>query len=157
MHNNFKETQKFDQWWLWVILLIFPILSLGDYEGSGINFNYVIIGVLIPLCFYFLELRTVLDKNGFAYQFFPIHLKYYKINFDEIESIESVIYRPIGDFGGWGIRFGFKAKAYTTKGNKGVMINLKTGRKVLFGSQKSKELEKVFNYYLKNQKSTIMK
>ena len=69
---------------------------------------------------------------------------------DEIESIESVIYRPIGDFGGWGIRFGFKAKAYTTKGNKGVMINLKTGRKVLFGSQKSKELEKAFNYYLKN-------
>ena len=130
--------------------MIFPILSIGNYEGAGVNFNYVIIGLLIPLFFYFLELRTVLNKHGFAYQFFPIHLKYYKINFDEIDSIESVIYRPIGDFGGWGIRRGFKAKAYTVKGNKGIMINLKTGRKILFGSQKSKELENAFNYYLKN-------
>ena len=43
MQRNFKELQKFNQWWLWVILLIFPILSFGNYDGAGINFYYVLI------------------------------------------------------------------------------------------------------------------
>ncbi len=129
MQRNFKELQKFNQWWLWGILLIFPILSFGNYDGAGINFYYV--------------------EQGFFYQFFPIHFSYHKISFEEIESVEAIDYKPIKDYGGWGIKFGFKAKSYTTSGNQGVMLKLKCGKNLLFGSQKNKELEKILKFYLR--------
>jgi hypothetical protein len=47
------------------------------------------------------------------------------------------------EFGGWGIRYGFKSKAYNVSGNKGLQIVLKNERQILFGSQRHKELEKV--------------
>ena len=149
MQRNFKELQKFNQWWLWVILLIFPILSFGNYDGAGINFYYVLIGILIPSSFYFLQLRTEVNEQGFFYQFFPIHFSHHKISFEEIESVEAIDYKPIKDYGGWGIKFGFKSKSYTTSGNKGVMIKLKGGKNLLFGSQKNKELEKILKFYLR--------
>ena len=97
MQRNFKELQKFNQWWLWVILLTFPILSFGNYDGAGINFYYVLIGILIPSLFYFLQLKTEVNEQGFFYQFFPIHFSYHKISFEEIESVEAIDYKPIKD------------------------------------------------------------
>ena len=79
----------------------FPILSFGNYDGAGINFYYVLIGILIPSLFYFLQLRTEVNEQGFFYQFFPIHFSYHKISFEEIESVEAIDYKPIKDYGGW--------------------------------------------------------
>ena len=143
MELLFEEKQKFNQWWLWGILLVFPLLSIIPFDGDGINYNYVLIGIAIPLMFYFFELRTFVTKEGLHYQFFPFHFKKYLIRLDEIEKTESLQYKRLGDYGGWGIRYGFKGKAYNVSGNKGVKFYLTNGRNILFGSQKYKDLEKV--------------
>jgi len=54
------------------------------------------------------------------------------------------------EFGGWGIRYGFESKAYNVSGDKGVQIVLKNKRKVLFGSQNHKQLEKAMRICSKN-------
>ena len=136
----FEEKQKFNQWWLWVILLVFPLLSIMPFNGDGINYNYVLIGITIPLMFYFFELKTFVTKEGLHYQFFPFHFKKHLIKLDEIEKIEALQYSPLGDYGGWGIRYGFKGKAYNVSGNKGVKVHLTNERNILFGSQKHNEL-----------------
>ena len=136
----FEEKQKFNQWWLWVILLVFPLLSIMPFNSDGINYNYVLIGIAIPLMFYFFELRTFVTKEGLHYQFFPFHFKKHLIKLDEIEKIEALQYSPLGDYGGWGIRYGFKGKAYNVSGNKGVKVHLTNERNILFGSQKHNEL-----------------
>jgi len=136
----FEEKQKFNQWWLWVILLVFPVLSIMPFNGDGINYNYVLIGIAIPLMFYFFELRTFVTKEGLHYQFFPFHFKKHLIKLDEIEKIKALQYSPLGDYGGWGIRYGFKGKAYNVSGNKGVKVHLTNERNILFGSQKHNEL-----------------
>ncbi len=138
----FEEKQKFNQWWLWVILLVFPVLSIMPFNGDGINYNYVLIGIAIPLMFYFFELRTFVTKEGLHYQFFPFHFKKHLIKLDEIEKIKALQYSPLGDYGGWGIRYGFKGKAYNVSGNKGVKVHLTNERNILFGSQKHNELER---------------
>ena len=125
------------------MLLVFPLLSIIPFDSDGINYNYVLIGIAIPLMFYFFELRTFVTKEGLHYQFFPFHFKKYLIRLDEIEKIEALQYKPLGDYGGWGIRYGFKGKAYNVSGNKGVKFYLTNGRNILFGSQKYKDLEKV--------------
>jgi hypothetical protein len=143
MQALFEEKQKFNQWWLWAILLIFPLLSVIPFDDNGLNIYYVIIGISIPLIFYLFELRTFVTSEGLSFQFFPFHFKKHLIKIEEIEKIEALQYKPLGDYGGWGIRYGFKGKAYNVSGNLGVKVHLKNGRNILFGSQKYKELSKV--------------
>ena len=142
MNYLFKEKQKFTQWWLWAILLVFPILSIYPFDNNGINYDYVLIGIALPLGFYFLELRTFVSKEGLHYRFFPFHFKEYVIKHEDIESFKAMEYSPLKEYGGWGIRYGFKGKAYNTSGNKGVKVFLKNGKNIMFGSLKHKELER---------------
>ena len=138
----FEEKQKFKQWWLWVILLSFPIISVGPFDENKINGYHVLIGMVIPILFYLLELRIKITKDGLHYQFFPFHLKFHTIKMGEIESFKAMEYSPLKEYGGWGIRYGFKGKAYNVSGNKGVKIFLKADSNIMFGSQKYKEMEK---------------
>ena len=137
----FEENQKFTQWWLWLILLYFPFSALFIHN-TPVNYTYVLIGFAIPLIFYLFQLRIKVDKNGLHYQFFPLHFKLHTINIDEIEKIEALEYKPISEYGGWGIKYGFKGKCYNVSGNKGVKVFLKNGTNILFGSQRHVELEK---------------
>ena len=75
MKYIFEENQKFTQWWLWVILLSFPIISFGPFDENTININYVLIGFFIPFLFYLFELRLKVSAEGLHYQFFPFHFK----------------------------------------------------------------------------------
>jgi hypothetical protein len=57
-------------------------------------------------------------------------------------------YRPIRDYGGWGIRYGRGGKAYNVSGNRGVMLELSDGQKLLIGSQRPEELANAINLAL---------
>ena len=142
MSTLFEEKQKFTQWWLWVILLSFPIISVGPFDDNEINVYYVLMGLAIPLLFYLFELRIKVNNDGLHYQFSPFHLKFHTIKMDEIESFKAMEYSPLKEYGGWGIKYGFQGKAYNVSGNKGVKIFLKNGANIMFGSQKHKELAK---------------
>ena len=142
MSTQFEEKQKFNQWWLWVLLLSFPIISVGPFDDNEINLYYVLIGLAIPLLFYLFELRIKVNNDGLHYQFSPFHLKFHTIKMDEIESFKAMEYSPLKEYGGWGIKYGFKGKAYNVSGNKGVKVFLKNGANIMFGSQKHKELAK---------------
>ena len=142
MNYFFEENQKFTQWWLWVILLSFPIMSVGPFDENEINGYHVLIGLAIPLLFYLIELRIKVNEDGLHYQFFPFHIKSHTIKLEDIEKFKATEYSPLKEYGGWGIKYGFKGKAYNVSGNKGVKILLKNGSNIMFGSQKYKELEK---------------
>jgi len=147
MNLLYEENQKFTQWWVWLILLL-P-LFIAAFTKNIYSYEALIL-ILIFVFFYFLELRLKVSKHGFQYQFFPLHLKSYFIKLEEIEKIEDIKYKPLGDYGGWGIRCGFKGKCYNVKGNLGVKIYLKKGSYILFGSQNYKTLEKVLSQLLNN-------
>ena len=155
--THFSETQYFRQKWLWAIIIFFPAFSLyGIYEqiimgnpigdkpisDDGLIWFSFLIGIGLPLLFYNIRLKTRVSQKGLHYQFFPVHLKERTIDFIDIESFKARKYSPLKEFGGWGIRFGFEGKAYNVSGDEGLQLVLKNERKVLFGSQKAKELEK---------------
>lgn len=152
MKTEFKEEQKFTQWWLWLILIpvgILPIfgiykqLILGDKFGDkpmsdlGLIILTIFIFSLIGL-FFIMKLKTSIDKNGIQMSFFPFVRK--KVNWNEIKNIEVINY---GFVGGWGIRLWTKyGTVYNMKGNKGLAIELNNGKKFLIGTQKETELKK---------------
>jgi|AntAceMinimDraft_5_1070358.scaffolds.fasta_scaffold07167_3 hypothetical protein len=158
----FNETQRFTQWWLWLLLLVATLSVIGkpmltwiqsDYKlnttfGTGF---YIGCGTLflVVLLFILFKLKITIDERGLSYQFFPIHFKPKLITWKQIDKIGIRTYKPLMEYGGWGYRLGMGGKAINVKGNKGIQIKLKNGDSLLLGTQKMMEAQTVINRYFK--------
>jgi hypothetical protein len=58
----------------------------------------------------------------------------------DIRAAIAVEYDPVGEYRGYGVRSGPRGQAYIASGNQAVQLELTGGRKLLVGSQQSKEL-----------------
>ncbi len=152
----FNETQKFRQWWIYLIV-IFTIVSWGyavisslmEEESQKVSGDYVLILTsIIPLALILLlislSLVTRIRNDGVYVRFKPLQLKEKHIRPEEIKTYEVRQYRPLAEYGGWGIRAGGKkyGKAYNVSGNMGLQLYLDNGKKLLIGTQKPREVEK---------------
>ena len=61
----------------------------------------------------------------------------------DISSFEAISVKPLRNYGGWGVRLGFKSKAYIITGNQGLLFRLQNGRTLFIGSQEPKRFEAV--------------
>lgn len=155
MKPLFIESQRFNQWWIWLIIIstsIVPFIGIykqiinkqpfGDNPMS--NTSLIIatcISLIIVLLFLLMKLDTTITKDSITFQFFPLVKRSY--SFNDIETYKVIDY---GFVGGWGIRFTMKyGTVYNTKGTKGLFIKLKNGKTMVVGTQKHEELEKVIH------------
>lgn len=153
MKTEFKEEQKFNQWWLWLILILMGVLpivgiykqlilgeKLGDNPMS--DFSLLIFSIImfsLVGLFLIMKLKTSIDKNGINMHFFPFIKK--SVDWQQIKNVKVVNY---GFVGGWGIRLWTKyGTVYNIRGNKGLEIVLKSGKKFLIGTQKETELSTI--------------
>jgi len=97
-------------------------------------------GIAVPALFAVMRLETKVQDDQLGYRFFPIHLSWRMIPRDDIVRAVPATYRPLREFGGWGIRFGRRGRAYTVSGTGGVWITLRDGREFLLGSRRPGEL-----------------
>lgn len=154
----FRETQRFTKWWIWLLILVPPVIVLfgivqqvilghpfGDNPAS--NLTLIILGLifvlLMPLLFTKLRLTTTVYSDTIHIRFFPLQPRGRFIRFDEIKSFHAREYHPIREYGGWGIRYGHSGMVYNVSGNWGLQLELISGKKILIGSQKARELEEV--------------
>jgi len=152
----FQESQRFNQWWIWVIILgvmgvsIYANIQMIQMEDSlfnWTNFSLVIPICIIPVLFYFLKLKTRVEDHGIYVRFIPFHLKEIFIAWDQLEHCSVRTYSPLGEYGGWGIKYGLggAGKVYNVSGNQGLQLVFKDGSKLLIGTQKPEELQEVIN------------
>ena len=151
MKTNFTETQKFTQWWLWLILIAVSAISFyaivqqiildkgpfGDkpMPNEGLIITSVIMLSLLVL-FYILKLKTKITSESIHFKFIPFLSK--TILWEDVKAAKVIDY---GFVGGWGIRFwtGY-GTVYNVKGSKGLLVELKSGKQFIIGTQKEKEL-----------------
>jgi len=146
--KEFNETQRFSQWWLWLILLgtwgaivyaIFrePPKSIIAYFVTGFS------AFGLPILFWQMRLSTRITSDGIYVRFVPFHLKEQFYAWDLIESAQVRTYSPLREYGGWGIKYGFngQGKVYNVSGNQGLQLIFKSGEKLLIGTQKSAEIQ----------------
>ena len=156
----FKETQRFDQWWLRVLLIAALLVAINPLffnfshtissrsEITGIITSVLIITALFATFWFLFKLETRIDDEGVSYRYMPFHRKPRLRRWDKIKSIKVRKYNPIKEFGGWGYRIGLRKKrALNVKGNMGIQIDYKNGRKLLLGTQRPKEVESILNTY----------
>ncbi|HWR83495.1 MAG TPA: DUF6141 family protein [Candidatus Deferrimicrobium sp.] len=151
----FHEEQKFRQVWLWAVVLLLAGLAWlvfiqqivrGIPFGSRPAPDFVIwilvlvVGVGLVWLLAKATLTTVVTNDHVRLRFFPIWSR--TIPLKAIKSVQARDYRPIWEYGGWGIRWSpIWGMAYNVSGNRGVQLVLTNGKKVLIGSQKADELE----------------
>ena len=100
----------------------------------------ILAGFLTFALYCFMRLVTEVRSDGLYLRFVPFHLKWKRFGFDELAKCEVVTYRPLMEYGGWGIRYGPAGKAYNVRGNRGVRLGFTKGGTLLIGSQDPESL-----------------
>jgi hypothetical protein len=102
----------------------------------------VMIGLAVVGLVVMFKARLLIEvrRDGLYVWFRPFHLRPKKIDLDQVVSVTAITYRPILQYGGWGIRWTIKGKAYNARGNRGVRLDYANGRHLLLGSQRPKDL-----------------
>lgn len=164
----FQEEQRFSRVWVWIFLIITFFLAsevivvsilVGESvdNSSFSNETIVLIFTTVFFAFFWLFLKMKLivkvTDEGIVYRFFPIILKEKMVKRNIIESYEIRKYRPILDYGGYGVKVGLNkwGKAFNMKGNIGIQLYLKDGKKILFGTQRSEAFKYAMDKMLSNQ------
>src|SRR4030042_5678508 len=128
-----REVQRFTQWWIWPPVLLaagaawiatfihfFVVDSTSKEKMPDVLmvFIWLLIGIGLPLLFLFIMLVVEVRRDGLYYRFYPFHLSFHSIPYREIKTVEARTYRPIREYGGWGIRYTRKnGKDYNMRGD----------------------------------------
>lgn len=154
-----KETQRMKQLWVRLLVLI-PLLgmalililhTLGNTYFSFTDTEFVLmiacflVMVLVAWMIFKIELKTLIDQKGIHVRFIPFHFKDRTYPWSGIEKVYVREYKPVSEFGGWGLRYSIKGRgrAFNVSGNQGIQIEFKDGKKLLIGTQKPEKAEAV--------------
>ncbi|HEY83004.1 MAG TPA: hypothetical protein G4O01_06955 [Dehalococcoidia bacterium] len=164
----YREVQYFRQLWIWALVLASSLISIwgvvwqiilgrpfGDNPAPDVVLIIiaVVIGLGLPIFFYVANLTTEVRDDGVYFRFFPLHLSFRRIGLEDISGFAAQTYRPIRDYGGWGIRYGRGGKAYNVSGNRGVQLELANGGRILLGSQHPEEMAEAVGAALGRRRS----
>ena len=165
----FEERQKFDQWWLKLIITGAVLAAVGPmFYGTikqiatGIPWGdnpmsttglitmdivTILIMTVVVLLIFKTRLITVINSDGIQISFKPFLHKEKLITPDTIKKYEIRTYNSIKDYGGWGVRHGRRGKgiAYNVSGKTGLQLVLKNGRKILIGTQRPEAIKRAMN------------
>ncbi len=137
---TFTETQRFRQWWLWLVVGVSVVVTIGslwvDHDWQEPLAGLVLVPLLlVVLLLYYWRLDTRLDPDGIHYRVFPL-FSWRIILWDTIQSVTVDSYA----FVGYGIRLGFDGWIYNVSGNKGLRIIRKNKVKLTIGTQRPDEM-----------------
>lgn len=174
----FTEEQDFRQSPLvWIVMIsLFLGLLINILAVSGMSYfagensepmtnievalTFSVIGLVIAvvmIIFFSSKLELKISNEGIRYRF-PVFLRREKfISRDEIAAVFVGKYYPLIEFGGWGWRIkrlGNK-RAYNVSGNKGLRVTLKSGKLIMFGTQREAELREAVNRMMTFEKTSI--
>ncbi len=153
----YSETQRPRQSWLFLIIGFIAAVGWAIFvqqivRGRPVGNNPMsdwgvwvltaLLGVGVPLFFLWFRLETTVYSDRVEIRMLPF--SYRVIRAAEITHAAARTYRPLREFGGWGLRWGFSGfganRAYTISGNEGVQLVLRDGKRVLIGSRHPREL-----------------
>jgi len=172
----YKEVQKFGSIPLYFVMGLIYISILGFffyalinefvYHGNaikghmtsdGLIISSVLTVVILMVASYLLfgsKLITEITAKSVNYRFPPFIKKNKIIDKESISSWEIRKYKPIKEYGGWGIRYSPKKKvlygkkaakhnsAVNVKGNIGLQLVFKNGKRLLIGTQRQEAIRR---------------
>ncbi len=151
----FREEQYFD-WRIYTFIALGEMLTgLGLSRGRVWSYEFGLgltlgMGLLMVVIIFLLHMTTEVTPSDLRVWFgwIPTYRRFVPI--ESVRSVDVVSYRPIADYGFWGIRSGRDGeRALIARGNRGVRIELKDGSKLLIGSQRPELLAEAIDRSLR--------
>ena len=153
----FEEEQTFRQKWIDVLLLSIAIMLLIVFTivvlRKGDDSKEASLVLLTALALIFLiralvknsRLITKIAGSGIYVRFPPLLPSLTQYSWNDIQEVYLREYNPLGEYGGWGIRFGLKGRAFNVSGNIGLQIVFKDGSRVLIGTNRPEQMADIPN------------
>jgi hypothetical protein len=150
----FREEQNF-AWWVYAALAaMVGLVALALFwkgrdaappvEGWSLEVPlFLAVGLALPsvLVVGVLRMTTEVTPADCRVWFGWIPTYRHAVPLPMVQRVEVVLYRPIADCGGWGVRWGRGGeRVFNARGNRGVRLYLTDGNRVLIGSQQPEEL-----------------
>jgi hypothetical protein len=104
----------------------------------------------IAYLLYTARLITEARPDALYLRFFPLSQR--RIPWSDVASCQARTYRPIREYGGWGIRFGRGGMAYNVSGDRGVQLELRRSKALLVGSQRAEQLASIIQAILRDSR-----
>lgn len=152
---RFHEVQRFTQPWVWALCAIpvgftwvalisqvFLGRPLGDRPAPDgvIWLMWGLIGVGIPALLAAVRLEVRVTDRELQVRYRPFYRRTFLRR--ELRSHRARTYRPLLEYGGWGLRWTpWAGTAFNVRGNRGVQLVLGNGKRLLLGSQRADELD----------------
>lgn len=155
----YRESQN--PLWCYVLMLaifaccLLPLAFIPEIASKEAFVVLVIVLLaFLPLLCIFGFFFTV-DRFEIVIRMGLLRIPIKRIALDSIVSAEVMEFRPLMDFGGWGIRFGKnKTTGYFMSGNQGVLVTTNAGKKYLLGSDTPERLAHVIQSRLPNREAS---
>jgi hypothetical protein len=138
----YREEQYFD-WRIYAFIALAEMLTgLSLLRGRAWSLDFGLgfaigMGLVLVVIILLLHMTTEVSPSDLRVWFGWLPTYRRSVPIESIRSVEVVTYRPIAEFGFWGIRSGRDGeRALIARGNRGVRLELTDGSKLLIGSQK---------------------
>jgi hypothetical protein len=139
----FKEDQRFRVMWLWWVIVVCMLSSVGVTFGTALTDKtqtkkaWIALLIMVPFeallayGMYVTRLQTVVSTEGIYYRWWPFQRSYHFIAAADIEKAE-LRNSPVMSYGyNWVPGYG---RAHTTGPGKGVQFVLRSGKKIFIGT-----------------------
>jgi hypothetical protein len=141
----YTETQRFDQLWVRVLMiglilgLLASIINNLYFEDLAAFLLHqslpLAVSIMVGFLLFKTKLITRIDKDGIYVRLSPFHFSDKFFSWNGIEQAYVRQYKPILEYGGWGLRGLGLNRAYNIKGNQGLQLVLRNGKRLLIGTQ----------------------
>lgn len=149
----FEERQKFNQKWLWAVLIGCCALSIVSIYPSLATVHYwmavlpLMLTLLLTAAMASFTMTTRLYQDRVEVGFAPWFTRTIKLH--DVAEANVRTYDPIREYGGWGWRSGANGTAYNVMGKQGLQLKLHSGKRLLIGTQRPAELAETLGTFWK--------
>jgi predicted membrane protein len=150
---KFEEKQQFRQKAMYLVyFILLALLALfiyadvqqlilhipfGAKPASDLFLVFITVFLLaFLLLFYKIKLETIITGESVFFRWKPFKKAYTQISWSEIEKAEITNYGSVG----YGFRLTPQGTVHNVAGDKGLRLVLKSGKKLILGTQKPNEL-----------------
>ncbi len=170
----FSETQNFDLLWMKIVMItasagaVIPLLVAsyqqmvldqpwGQHAPSDFSLLYITLAMLlivigVNVMIFSSKLETKITADSIQYRYRPFVFNWRTVLVKELESAQLRRYNAWREYGGRGFKFRFigkKGRALTIRGDQGLQLLFKNGKKLLLGTQRPQEVNIALQKFLK--------
>lgn len=110
-----------------------------EAQGFG-PWVYAVVALVLAILLALLSMRmkTAVTADAVTVRFGLLYTS--RVPLSDVVRAEALVYRPVRDYGGWGIRGFRNRRALNARGDRGVLLVRSDGSTLLIGTQRPRDL-----------------